>query len=433
MSALFMERLPTMDPSLIHPNMMPTTAGQAAVWYADQRREANGGYNATIVWTINRDVAAAEIAAAWSRICAETPALAVRIGLNSDGVVVQWLSTEELSQEYVDFQESPDGETEAATFLADRSGQAFDTDGGPLARLVVARVRRDVVVVTLVAHHLIIDGVSQVYLARRFAAALQAFDGKRPSQHYADLIDIVRQAGSRRHAADRVYWSERLAGFLNGADWFAAGRAGDTGVRAGYRRGALVGDGLTSLSAAAHDLGVGVYLLVAAAVHRAMAIACAGRTVVCSAVSVRPAGGAHDDVVGCFINLIPLTARHVPGETLAELVRRESAGWREDHRHRNFSLLDVAGTGGMASAVPNRLDRAFFSYRETDPTLTWTGSGRDVSAQLFTKYPTTRSNLTVRFLRGADRFHYEIEWSTATPWGVVFADDLEAWLQSPAR
>ncbi|GAA2909523.1 hypothetical protein GCM10010517_75950 [Streptosporangium fragile] len=413
----------------MHANPMPTTSGQAALWYADQKRAANGGYNVSIVWTINQDVPAPEIAVSWSRLRQEVPALSVRMGLDRDGAVVQWTCAEELAQEYADFADSPDAEMEAAAFLSARTARAFDTDGGPLARLVVARVSREVMVVTLVAHHLIVDGVSQVHLARRFAAALQPFGEEPSSQHYADLIDLVRQDESRTHPADRAYWSERVAGFLNGADWFAADPMGDLGVRAGRRRGEVVGADLASLTAAARDLGVGLYLLVAAAVHRAMAMAGVERTVVCSAVSVRPIGGALDDVVGCFINLVPLTARHLPGETLGELVRREAAGWRRDHCHRNLSLLEIGGTG----SPPNRLDRVFFSYRETDPTLTWTGPGPDVSADLFTEYPATRSDLTVRVLRGVDRLHYEVEWSTATPWGAVFADALEVCLQSPSR
>lgn len=422
-----------MDPGPGHANQMPTTRGQTALWYADQKVVTSAGYNVTVVWTITREVAASEIAEAWIRIHRETPALAVRMGLDRAGAVVQWLSSKDLDQEYADFQAFPDGAAKAAAFLADRTSQPFDTDGGALARLVVARVRGDISVVTLVAHHLVLDAVSQVSLARKFVDILQPVGEQSWNQPYAELVDAVIQAESRTREADVEYWAERVAGFLEGPDWFTARPTQDLGTRAGYRRGEVVGEGLASLLAAAHDFGVGLYMLVTAAVHRALASAGAERTVVCSAVSVRPGAGRSDDVVGCFINMVPLAARHVSGEALGELVRRESAGWRKDHRHRGLALLDIAGTAGPASTSPNRLDRVFFSYRETDPTLTWADHGPDFSAQLFNKYPATRNDLTLRFFRGSDRLHYEVEWSAATPWGVVFADALEDSLRNPER
>lgn len=418
-----------MDPSPTAENPLPTTTGQAAMWYADQREGADGSYSVTVVWTVGGDVAAARIAGAWSRVQRETPALRMRMGLDRAGAVVQWLSSEELALDHADFQDRPEGGTEGAAFLTQRSAQAFDSDGGPLARLVCARVRRDVTVVALVAHHLIVDGLSQVYLARRFAAALLPPGGEPSSQHYAAVTGAVRQAEARTREADRAYWVPRVAGFLGGADWFT----GAPTAHPGYASGGVSGDGLALLVAAAHDLGVTVYLLVAAAVHRALSIAGAGRTVVCSSVSVRPSGGAHDDVVGCFVNVIPLTASHAPGETLGDLVRRESAGWRRDHRHRHLSLLDIAGTDGAVSGAPNRLDRVFLGFRQTDPTLTWTGPGLTLSAGLANRYPATKSDLQVRFFRGADRLHYELEWSAATGWGAVFAEALEACLKSPDR
>ncbi|MFD4632832.1 amino acid adenylation domain-containing protein [Streptomyces sp. NPDC058284] len=286
------------------------------------------------------EVDADRLAAAATRLLTLYPNLAARFTALADGRVVSVLqSGVEAPFTTLDRPGITDAEIRE---LAERDRRAgFDLATGPLMRYTLIRAGggRDVLVQTV--HHIIADGWSVPPMLRALLTEYHAPGTVHPLGGFTDYVGWL--AGRDDDESDRV-WREELAG-LPGPSLVAEGhtpsdRFADTAVAPG-----------DDIDAAVRTAGVPL----SAAVHSAWAVTLGtllhGSDVVFgSTVSGRDADvPGIGDMVGLFINTIPVRARWTGTTTARDLLAsvREHQSAVLPHQH-----VSLARIGRQAGAGP---------------------------------------------------------------------------------
>jgi hypothetical protein len=391
-----------------------TTLGQQSVWFADQALGVTSAYHVTVTVSIDGFVSRSSIDQACERLADSTPALRVRIGIDDNGDVVQWFSAELLPIEWLAVPEGCDDKT-VQRVIREGVSRPFDVDGGALVRFVAVRADDQRTVLVIVGHHTVMDGVTQGIVADRFVECLSGPVAPQPPERYLDLVRQVVRAETQAAVTDIPYWLSRLVDGLQTGDWATEGGAVGSG---GNTRTPLPADRLEEYRRVAADLHVSLFTVVLGVVHHVLGTFGVTTSVVCSAASVRPRDGSHDRTAGCFVNQVPLIARHEPGETAMDLVARQSPQWREDIRRRYLPLITIRDALSARSGVPVRLDHAFASFRSPQATKGWQVGPLSVTAEIFNRYYEPKADLSVRFMWQAATLEYDIEWSPDAPRGL---------------
>ncbi|MFF8393390.1 amino acid adenylation domain-containing protein [Streptomyces sp. NPDC016172] len=302
--------------------------------------DSAGAYVEQQLLTLGGQVDADRLAAAATRLLTLFPNLAARFTALSDGRVVSVL--ENGVEAPFTTLDRPGITDEEIRDLAERDRRAgFDLATGPLMRYTLVRSGpgRNVLVQTV--HHIIADGWSVPPMLRALLAEYHAPGTVHPLGGFADYVHWL--TGRDADESDRV-WREELAE-LPGPSLIAEGhtpsdRFADTAVEP-------EGD----LDAAVRAAGVPL----SAVVHSAWAVTLGGllhgRDVVFgSTVSGRDADvPGIGDMVGLFINTIPVRARWTSGTTAGDLL-----GSVRDHQgavlpHQHVSLARIGRQAGAGS------------------------------------------------------------------------------------
>lgn len=392
----------------------PATAAQAALFFDDQRLPAGCAYNITTALTVEGvALERSDVERACRSVAASTPALGARFGLDEwNGEVVQWFAAEPLEVQWIDLRNSPDG---AAAALEHNARRPFDVEVGPLVRFVAVRTAPQRYLIAIVNHHLIADGRSQSVIARRLAAALA---GRAQREHRASYLDLVRRVRAMEDHArqtQRDYWSARLLDAVLPAAAPpvdpAAEKRRHTG---GCERTTFEEAFVERIDQLASDVGVGAFQVLVAAIHRALSQHSGLPRLVCAVASLRPAEGALDDVVGCFVNQVPLVAPNADQASTAQLLRRHAAAWRTDLRGRNYPFAEIAQQYRAQHGTAWRLGAVSLSYRQEPPITEWHDGPLRLSADVFHRYFQAKTDFSIRIFRYGARLVMEVEWSDRT-------------------
>ncbi|MFD6426265.1 amino acid adenylation domain-containing protein, partial [Streptomyces sp. NPDC060198] len=298
--------------------------------------DSAGSYVEQQLLTLEGEVDTDRLAAAATRLLALYPNLAARFTALADGRVVSVLESGVRAPFTV--LERP-GITDAEIRdLAERDRRAgFDLAEGPLMRYTLIRAGSGRTLLVQTVHHIVADGWSVPPMLRSLLAEYHA-----PGTVYqaGGFPDYVRRlAGLDDEESDRV-WREELAGLpgpsLVAPDHTPSDRFADTAVEP---------DG--DIDAAARSAGVPLSV----AVHSAWALTLGGilhgtDVVFGSTVSGRDADvPGIEDMVGLFINTVPVRARWSGSTTAQELLAqvREHQSAVLPHNH-----VSLARTGRLA-------------------------------------------------------------------------------------
>ncbi|GAP50638.1 non-ribosomal peptide synthetase [Streptomyces azureus] len=301
--------------------------------------DSAGAYVEQQLLTLDGEVDADRLAAAATRLLTLYPNLAARFVALADGRVVSVLeSGVEAPFTTLDRPGITDAELRD---LAERDRRAgFDLATGPLMRYTLVRggPGRNVLVQTV--HHIIADGWSVPPMLRALLAEYHAPGSVYPIGGFADYLRWL--AGRDADESDRV-WREQLAD-LPGPSLVAGGhtpsdRFADTAVRPEH-----------DIDAAARSAGVPLSV----AVHSAWAVTLGGilhgRDVVFgSTVSGRDADvPGIEDMVGLFINTVPVRARWTGTTTARDLLAsvRGHQGAVLPHQHVSLARIGRQADAG---------------------------------------------------------------------------------------
>ncbi|WP_326768745.1 amino acid adenylation domain-containing protein [Streptomyces sp. NBC_01591] len=303
--------------------------------------DATGSYVEQQLLTLDGDVDADRLAAAATRLLTLYPNLAARFTALADGRVVSVLESGTAAPfTTLDRPSLTDDEIRDHAERDRRAG--FDLATGPLMRYTLIRAGSGRNVLVQTVHHIIADGWSVPPMLRALLAEYHAPGTAYPLGGYRDYVAWL--AGRDHDESDRV-WREELAG-LPGPSLVAEGhtpseRFADTAV-----------EPAEDIDAAIRSAGVPL----SAAVHSAWAVTLGGilhgRDVVFgSTVSGRDAEvPGIGDMVGLFINTIPVRARWAAGTTARELLTAVKEHQSAVLAHQHVSLASIgrqAGTGTL--------------------------------------------------------------------------------------
>ncbi|MEU4485432.1 amino acid adenylation domain-containing protein [Streptomyces purpurascens] len=302
--------------------------------------DSAGAYVEQQLLTLDGEVDADRLAAAATRLLTLFPNLAARFTALADGRVVSVLeSGVEAPFTTLD---RPGITDEEIRDLAERDRRAgFDLATGPLMRYTLVRAgSRNVLVQTV--HHIIADGWSVPPMLRALLAEYHAPGTVYPIGGFADYVHWLAGRDDDDES-DRV-WRAELAD-LTGPSLVAEGhtpsdRFADTAVEP-------EGD----LDAAVREAGVPLSV----AVHSAWAVTLGGilrgsDVVFGSTVSGRDADvPGIGDMVGLFINTIPVRARWADGTTSSDLLASVREHQSAVLPHQHVSLARIGRQAGAGS------------------------------------------------------------------------------------
>ncbi|MEW2067535.1 amino acid adenylation domain-containing protein [Streptomyces sp. NPDC007346] len=303
--------------------------------------DATGSYVEQQLLTLEGEVDADRLAAAATRLLILHPNLAARFTALADGRVVSVVESG-VRAPFTTL-DRPTMTDEEIRELAERDRRAgFDLASGPLMRYTLIRAGAGRTVLVQTVHHIIADGWSVPPMLRALLAEYHAPGSVYPLGGHRDYIAWL--AGQDQDESDRV-WGEELAG-LPGPSLVAEGHTPSG------RFADIAAEPADDVDIAARSAGVPLSV----AVHSAWAVTLGsllrGRDVVLgSTVSGRDAEvPGIRDMVGLFINTIPVRARWTATDTAYDLLTAVKEHQSAVLAHQHVSLARIgrrSGTGPL--------------------------------------------------------------------------------------
>ncbi|MFJ6614480.1 amino acid adenylation domain-containing protein [Streptomyces sp. NPDC091289] len=329
-----------LDSPALH-DILPLTPLQEGLYFHSVfDDDATGSYVEQQLLTLDGDVDADRLAAAATRLLTLYPNLAARFTALADGRVVSVVESGR-SAPFTAL-DRPGLTDEEIRDLAERDRRAgFDLATGPLMRYTLIRAGAGRTVLVQTVHHIIADGWSVPPMLRTLLAEYHAPGSVYATGGYRDYVDWL--AGRDQDESDRV-WGEELAG-LPGPSLVAEGHTPSE------RFADIAVEPADDIDVAARSAGVSLSV----AVHSAWAATLGGllhsRDVVFgSTVSGRDAEvPGIRDMVGLFINTIPVRARWSPDDTAGELLDAVKLHQGAVLPHQHVSLARIGRQSGQGS------------------------------------------------------------------------------------
>jgi amino acid adenylation domain-containing protein len=405
------------------------------------RLDPNGGFDVEqLTMDLKEPIDVAAFERAWSVVVARHPMLRTRFVDGDDGDALQeTLAQWSMPVQVYDWRDVGDDSASATPDLDDDSRaerieaflradrkRGFQLDDGPPLRLMLARVGVARTFACWTFHHIILDGRSFALVLRDVFAAYTAIcRGQAPTLVLPPpprpFSDFVAWTKKQRFAESLPFWRGLLAG-KDAPTPLPTLRAPTktptppplTLTRTGYgelnaRVAAKTTVALRALAKRTNTtLGTVVQGAWALALNRltgdddvvfGTTRACRKSAFLGDAVSGQSVGA--DDMVGLFINTLPVRARIVDTQPLAEFLgalRRQSLDVR-DHEHT--PLVDVLGQAQVQRGTPLFQTLLMFENQELNATLRDMDPAFEKRHFHYEEQPTFPLNVTV-FDRGSD-------------------------------
>ncbi len=303
--------------------------------------EPHGGVDIEqLVFTLREPVDAPRLRTAWERVV--TRHCILRTAFLAEEGVMQQVVRESVNVPFVVEAPGMDANAFVAWLKADRA-RGFAMESAPLLRFHLFRHADDDWRLVWTFHHILLDGRSFPPLIREAFGFYDSPDAQEPAVPRA-YADFIAWHGTLNHAASEEFWREKLRGFRAPTPLAIEGLGALTAEREqGDAELLLSAESTSALTAFAAHSGVTLNTLVQAAwailLHRysGEGDVCFGATRACRHGTV---DGAND-MVGLFINTVPVRASVAAERKLADLLSELRAGWVEMRAHEHTPLARV--------------------------------------------------------------------------------------------
>ncbi|WP_062608710.1 non-ribosomal peptide synthetase [Caballeronia calidae] len=254
----------------------------------------------------------------------------------------------------LDWRDRTDASTSFEAWLAEDRACGFDLASPPLMRVTLIRLTGDEWRIVWTRHHLLLDGWST---ARMFADVLRDYIEPPRAQPFATQAkthyrDFIAWLAARDVQADEAFWLERLAR-LDEPTRIAQREASEQPSLDDHRTWRATLDAATTarLTHTARRLRVTLNTLVQGAWALALQRMTHRTSIAFGAtVAGRPdALAGIDDVLGLFINTIPVITTPLPQRAVSAWLRELQADNAAANEHAHTPLADIqrwAGQGG---------------------------------------------------------------------------------------
>nr|WP_162562064.1 non-ribosomal peptide synthetase [Salinispora mooreana] len=333
----------------------PVTATQSGLlFHAMMAGAAFDAYHMQLVFRLKGRVDPQRMRTAGQALLGRYPNLRAGFVARASGDPIQIVPAQvTLPWRHLDLSTSPESDRGAVVerFLADDRETHFDPARPPLMRLGLVTLDEQHADLVLTAHHVLFDGWSLPILVRdllRLYYSSGDVAGLPRASSYEDFLSWLDRHDEQR---SMQAWEQALAGLEQPTILYPAITAGAAeAATASIPLDLTREEGLAATRRAA-ELGITVNTLVQGAWAVLLSALTGQDDVVFGAtVSGRPADlPGVDDMVGLFINTIPVRVRCRPGDTISQLLTdlQHQQSDLLDHHHQPLS--DIQQATGLAT------------------------------------------------------------------------------------
>ena len=334
---------------------LPLSAAQQGLLYLALVGEDGSAYNLSWAGRVCGPLDVSLLAKAFNELGAVHEQLARRIGLQ-DGQFVSFAATDPLMAQHIQRPgiSAIERDADAQQMTDDDAHRDFDLIGGELTRLTTVTYANDDHLVLLTVHHVVADGWSLevIYrdLSRLYARIQRTGASHRESQGpvsgYGQYLESRESLSPERRARHLTSWKTELSGASFEINVLEAGDPAPrisetTSARESIVLSEIGAGGVQSLAATTYSTPFMVTLAIFA---RALGLA-VGRdqVVIGSPFGARPSM-EFDNVVGMFVNTLPLTIRGCTDGPLAETVSSAREATLFALEHQETPLQEIVGS-----------------------------------------------------------------------------------------
>ncbi|MVU76664.1 amino acid adenylation domain-containing protein [Nocardia sp. ET3-3] len=320
------------------------------LFHARYDSDTADGYTVQTRLSLAGRVEAARLRTAAAAVLERHEVLRVAFVETADGPRQLVLGSAEIPWQEIDLTaitEPSERQRELDRLIAVDAGTRFDLTRPPLLRLCLIRTEPEAYTLLMTNHHLALDGWSTPLVVRELLAGyLAAVTGHQipqtPAHSYREFLTWL---GEQDDAASLAAWTEALAG-VDSPTRAVPTLAGITSTESGMVSADFDTVRLERLTGAARTAGATVNTAVQAAWALLLAML-TGRTDVVfgGTVSGRPPQlGGVEEMVGLFINTLPVRVRLDPGERVGDLLARvqDEQARLLDHQHVGLAAIHRA-------------------------------------------------------------------------------------------
>ncbi|HPU55900.1 MAG TPA: amino acid adenylation domain-containing protein, partial [Verrucomicrobiota bacterium] len=324
---------------------LPASFVQERLWFLDQLDPGTHAYNVPIALRLRGPLNLNALQRALNEIARRHESLRTRFAYD-DGVLSQIIAEPgPLRLDRFSLECFPEAEREARllAMFNERAQQPFDLAAGPLLRLHLARLSEHDHALLLVMHHIISDGWSLTIFFQELEALYNAFADRKPDPalpglpvQYADFAHWKRQS-LHGVALDRElrFWTERLAGAPPSIA-LPPDPVGNAAERRAERKTLRLPAGITDrITALSQRESTTPFAVLFTALAITLEKWTRQHDMVIGTVVAGRNRREIENVIGCFMNFLPIRT-HVAGqESGLDLLRRVKGAVLDAQSHQD--------------------------------------------------------------------------------------------------
>nr|QLK00778.1 amino acid adenylation domain-containing protein [Micromonospora carbonacea] len=334
---------------------------QRRLWFVDQLAPSSAPYNIAVAHRLRGELDVPALGAALRAVAERHDVLRWRIPQTAGVPYAVCAEPTDVAVPVVDLTDGGDPEAELARMLAAGAAHAFDLATGPPWQVTVYRLGPAEHVLALTWHHAVFDGWSEAVfyddLAAAYARAVGGDDPALPAlaARYADYAVWRAERDRRRGADDLAWWAQHLAGAPTVLELPRDRPRPAVQTYAGMEAAVMFSaEADRAVRALADRRATGVAAVLLAGLGELLTRLTGGDDHVVGAIVADRRLAAFDDVVGFFIDTVPVRVR-TNGASFAELVDRCAAELHDATAHPGAPLeriVETLGVGRDTSRAP---------------------------------------------------------------------------------
>ena len=342
------------------PHRIPLTPVQAGLWYLEQVALSGSLYNMPVALRLDGDLDEPVLRRALDALVERHESL--RTSFHSEGGEI-WQEIHppgRMEWAFEDRSSGVDAES-TAELLAVEATRPFVLTDGNLVRCRLVKLAPRSFVLMMVLHHLIADGGSLGIITRELGQLYSAFTAGRSAALPAKLLDFpdyalwLAQRGGRSNADHLDYWRTKLTGVDNAVAFVTADRSSSTAKEDGAGACKLVlskevSSGAESL---ARHHGVTPFVLFLTLFDIVLHSWTGEADLVVGSTVAGRARSEVQDVLGMFVNMVPLRSSYDAAATFEEMLHENRATLAEALARQDYPF-EALVAGLNPRRVPGR-------------------------------------------------------------------------------
>src|SRR3984893_125408 len=325
--------------------ILPLTAAQAGMWYAQKFSSPDSIFNLAELIEIHGPIDPALFEAALRQAGFEAETVRVRFIEQSDGPRQMICPRLDASFPFIDVSAEPDPRAAAESWMMAELTRPVDLLTGLLWVCALFKAAPDRYFWYHRSHHIVMDGFTGGLFARRVTEIYTAFaEGRSPEEDtFGPLVMLLEEEatyrGSERFARDRQYWLEHFADRPAALSLADQRRQNVGGLL--RQTTPLSAESVKALRATAQASGASLpQIMIAATAAYLYRVTGVEDLVIGLPVAARPKGRLRR-VPGMVANAVPLRLAMSPGMSATSLIREVGRQVRDAIRHQSYRYEDL--------------------------------------------------------------------------------------------